>query len=135
MMLAGCFVINVLIWGFAFSFGVLQEYYSTHEPFSAQPQGIAAIGTTATGLMYLMLPLYFAALQRVPRLKIWSTWLSLPVVAIALVGAFFANTVPHLIGTQGVLFAIGGNMLFAPSITYMDEWFVQRKGAAIGITW
>lgn len=34
--------------GFPFSFGVFQEYYSTHEPFSADPKGIAVIGTTAT---------------------------------------------------------------------------------------
>ena len=49
LLLAGCFIINVLVWGFAFSFGVLQEYYTTHEPFKSQPKGIAAIGTTATG--------------------------------------------------------------------------------------
>jgi hypothetical protein len=34
--------------GFPFSFGVFQEYYTTHEPFSSQPAGIAAVGTTAT---------------------------------------------------------------------------------------
>ena len=54
-LLAGCFVINVLIWGFAFSFGVLQEYYTNHEPFSSNPSGIATIGTVATGLMYLLM--------------------------------------------------------------------------------
>jgi hypothetical protein len=38
---------NVLA-GFPFSFGVFQEYYTTHEPFSDEPSGIAIIGTTAT---------------------------------------------------------------------------------------
>jgi hypothetical protein len=38
---------NVLA-GFPFSFGVFQEYYTTHEPFSNEPSGIAIIGTTAT---------------------------------------------------------------------------------------
>jgi hypothetical protein len=33
--------------GFPFSFGVFQEYYSNHEPFSSAPSGIATIGTTA----------------------------------------------------------------------------------------
>jgi hypothetical protein len=33
--------------GFPFSFGVFQEYYSTHESFASEPFGIAAIGTTA----------------------------------------------------------------------------------------
>jgi hypothetical protein len=134
-LLAGCFVINVLIWGFAFSFGVLQEYYTTHEPFSAQPGGVATIGTVATGLMYLMMPVYFGVLQRWPYLKRWSIWAALPVVAGSLIGASFANTVTDLIGTQGVLFAIGGNLLVTPTITYLDEWFVRRKGLAVGIMW
>jgi hypothetical protein len=34
--------------GFPFSFGIFQEYYTTHEPFSPEPLGIAIIGTTAT---------------------------------------------------------------------------------------
>jgi hypothetical protein len=36
-----------LLLGFPFSFGVFQEYYSNHEPFSSAPSGIATIGTTA----------------------------------------------------------------------------------------
>ncbi|KAK5168102.1 uncharacterized protein LTR77_006670 [Saxophila tyrrhenica] len=135
LLLAGCFIINVLIWGFAFSFGVLQEYYTSHEPFASQRAGIATIGTVATGLMYLLMPIYFSALQRWPRLKRISTWASLPIVAGSLVGASFAQTVGQLIATQGVLFAIGGNLLFAPTVTYLDEWFLRRKGLAIGIMW
>lgn len=135
LLLAGCFVINVLIWGFAFSFGVLQEYYTTHEPFSAHPDGIPSIGTVATGLMYLLMPGYFAILQRWPFSKRWSIWAALPVVAGSLIGASFAQSVPQLIGTQGVLFAIGGNLLVTPTITYLDEWFVRRKGLAVGIMW
>lgn len=33
--------------GFPFSYGVFQDYYSTHEPFSSEPSGIAVIGTSA----------------------------------------------------------------------------------------
>jgi hypothetical protein len=121
--------------GFAFSFGVLQEYYTTHEPFSSDPRGIATIGTVATGLMYLLMPVYFSVLQRWPRLKRISTWASLPVVAGALIGASFAQSVSHLIACQGVLFALGGNFVFAPTVTYLDEWFIRRKGLAVGIMW
>ena len=135
LLLAGCFVINVLIWGFAFSFGVLQEYYTTHELFSSQPGGIATIGTVATGLMYLLMPVYFGILQRWPHLRRWSIMASLPVVTASLLGASFAQSVTHLIGTQGVLFAIGGNLLVTPTINYLDEWFVRRKGLAIGMMW
>lgn len=114
---------------------MLQEYYSTHEPFSSNPNGIPTIGTVTTGLMYLLMPLYFSILQRWPHLKGYSTWASLPVVAGSLIGASFAQTVVHLIACQGVLFALGGNLLFAPTVTYLDEWFMRRKGLAIGIMW
>ena len=33
--------------GFPFSYGVFQEYYTSHEPFKSQPSGIAAIGSTS----------------------------------------------------------------------------------------
>lgn len=39
--------------GFAFSFGVFQDYYSTHEPFARKGK-IAIIGTTATVRGYII---------------------------------------------------------------------------------
>ena len=66
LFLITCFFIEALVWGmhmdirllvgeirahhisgFAFSFGVFQDYYSTHEPFAGSGN-IAIIGTTAT---------------------------------------------------------------------------------------
>ena len=37
--------------GFPFSFGIFQEYYSTHALFSKEPPGIAIIGTSAMVLL------------------------------------------------------------------------------------
>lgn len=85
--------------------------------------------------MYLLMPLYFLIYQRWPRTRTWALYISLPMVTAALVGASFANTVTHLILCQGVLFALAGNALVTPTITYLDEWFVRRKGLAIGIMW
>lgn len=68
LFLAGCFLIEGVIWGkhtalllsslktlivvlpsgLPFSYGVFQKYYTEHEPFSQEPQGIAAVGTTTT---------------------------------------------------------------------------------------
>ncbi|EEP80141.1 predicted protein [Uncinocarpus reesii 1704] len=45
--LVGCFFIEALIWGLPFSYGLFQDFYTTHEPFKSDPSGIAAIGTTA----------------------------------------------------------------------------------------
>ena len=46
LFLAASFMIEALVWGFSFSFGIFQEYYSTHEPFVGQ-SNIALIGTCA----------------------------------------------------------------------------------------
>ncbi|KAF7195815.1 MFS transporter asaE [Pseudocercospora fuligena] len=131
--LFGSFLSNALIWGLALSFGVLQEYYTNNEPFASHPSGIAAIGTTATGIMYLTMPVFLAAFQRWPNSRRHSLWCSLPIVAIALIGASFTNTVPQLLVCQGIIYAVGGNALVMPSINYINEWFVRKKGLAIGV--
>ena len=48
LFLAGCFAIEALVWGFPFSFGVFQTYYSSLEIFSQDSSRIAVIGTSAT---------------------------------------------------------------------------------------
>lgn len=47
--------------------------------------------------------------------------------------ASFVNTVRQLIATQGVMYALGGSLLYSPAIIWLDEWFVQRKGVAFGV--
>lgn len=50
-MLAAAFMVETLLWGFPFSFGVLQAYYRTHLPISGNTNGLSAVATTCTGLM------------------------------------------------------------------------------------
>lgn len=132
--LAGSFASNLLIWGFALSFGVMQEYYISHEPFASKSGGIAAVGTTCTGVMYLTMPVFLSAFQRWPRARQYSMYASLPMVTLSLVGASFANTVPQLIACQGIIYALAGNALVMPTINLLNEWFVRKKGLAIGIS-
>ncbi|KAI4194353.1 MAG: hypothetical protein LQ346_003709 [Caloplaca aetnensis] len=100
LFLAGCFMVEALIWGFPFSFGVFQEYYTTHEPFSLHPSGIAAIGTSSTGIMYLSCPLLFAAFKRWPQIRRSSLLVGLVINTLAIVASSFATAVSHLILTQ-----------------------------------
>jgi len=44
LFLAACFMVEALVWGFPFTFGLFQEYYSAHQPFSST-SNIAVIGT------------------------------------------------------------------------------------------
>lgn len=53
----------------------------------------------------------------------------------SLVGASCATAVNHLVWTQGLLYGVGGSLLYNPFIFYLDEWFVKRKGLAYGVAW
>ena len=48
LFLLGSFTIEMFLWGFPFSFGVLQDYYTTHHPISLHPAGVSAVGTTCS---------------------------------------------------------------------------------------
>ena len=56
-------------------------------------------------------------------------------LTIGLVTASFATHVIHLVLTQGLLYGVGGALIYNPFIFYLDEWFVKRKGLAYGIFW
>ncbi|KAL2282895.1 hypothetical protein FJTKL_10270 [Diaporthe vaccinii] len=134
LFLAACFVIEALVWGFPFSFGIFQKYYSSHEPFKGSGN-IAIIGTCTSGIMYLS-GLPALVLNRMyPRLGRWSPMVGLLIMCLSLALSSFATTVTQLIATQGVLYAVGGSIGYLPCILYMDEWFVRRKGLAYGIMW
>ena len=55
------------------------------------------------------------------------------VLVISLVAASFCSSVSGLLATQGVLYAIGGMSVYFPTILYIGEWFVARRGMAYGV--
>ncbi|KAM0548557.1 hypothetical protein ACHAPJ_009880 [Fusarium lateritium] len=133
--LACCTIAQAPIWGYSVSFGIFQEYYTTHTNLEASPSAIASIGASQTGIMYLMMPLAFIALNRFPRLRKWCGPLGLAITIVSLTSSAFVKNVAGLIATQGVLYAVGCSLLFSPISLYMDEWFVERKGFAYGVMW
>ena len=135
LLLAGSFTVEALTWGFPFSFGIFQEYYATHEPFSREPSGIAIIGSSAMGFMYLGLPFTFAIMQHWPRYRLFYAPSGVLIMGLALVISSFSTRVWQLIFTQGFLYALGGTLLYTPTISFLDEWFVRRKGFAYGVMW
>ncbi|KAF1950947.1 hypothetical protein CC80DRAFT_597816 [Byssothecium circinans] len=96
---------------------------------------VAVIGTTVTGIMYLISPFIFFILTRWPRLRRWFGPIGLFLAATGFLLSSFSTTLWQLILTQGVISAIGCGLLFTPTNLYLDEWFVRRKGLAYGIMW
>ncbi|KAL2016742.1 hypothetical protein VTK56DRAFT_3131 [Thermocarpiscus australiensis] len=134
LFLAACFMIEALVWGFGYSYGVFQDYYSTHEPFVGS-SNISVIGTCALGIMYLDTPIFMGLHRRFPKQARWSTVVGLLIMCLALALSSFSSSVTHLIATQGVFYAIGGSIAYSSCIIYLEEWFVARRGLAFGTMW
>ncbi|MCJ1245588.1 hypothetical protein MMC30_002792 [Trapelia coarctata] len=134
LFLIGCFWLEGLVWGLPFSFGVFKKYYSNHEIFRSEP-GIAAIGTTGLGIAYFAAPVIVIILQRWPSQRRNVSILGLIMLTTGLLVASFATRVVHLILTQGLLYGVGGALLYNPFLFYVDDWFVKRKGLAYGVFW
>lgn len=135
LVVIGGFIVEALLWGFAFTFGLFQEYYTNLPQFKGQESQIATIGTAATGLMYLGAPVGLTLCRQYPHRRRQAMVLGTVVMTIAFITASFSNNVAQLIATQGVLYAIGGSMIYYPVYLFIDEWFVIRKGFALGIMW
>ncbi|KAH7322170.1 major facilitator superfamily domain-containing protein [Rhizoctonia solani] len=101
------FVLETLVWGFGFTYGVFQEYFLHHRTFGdASEAAIGAVGTVALAIEYF------------------------EVLIVILIAQQWPHRVSHLILLQGILFGIGGGGLYAPVIIYLSEWFVVRRGLA-----
>ncbi|KAI1133427.1 major facilitator superfamily domain-containing protein [Nemania abortiva] len=134
LFLAAVFVVDALVWGFPFAFGVFQNYYNSHEPFAGQPS-IVVIGTSSMGVMYLTSPIIMGLCQTFGRWTRWTPLLGLVIMSLALALSSFATTTTHLILTQGIFYGLGGGITYCPCIVYLGEWFINRKGLAYGIMW
>lgn len=85
--------------------------------------------------MYIIGVVLFPLYKKWPRLRSLSPYIGLPIVAVAVIAASFASKVWHLILTQGVMYGIGGAIVYYPTLLFLDEWFIRRKGFAFGIMW
>lgn len=130
--LFAAFVLEAFQWGFALSFGVFQNYYSTHPPFAGS-SSIPIVGTLATGVTYLGAPFMTPLIRWFPRWRRQMIWTGWAVSILSLIGASFARTIGPLIVTQGALYSLGVTILYFPMIGMLNEWFVAKRGLALGL--
>lgn len=81
------------------------------------------------------MPLAFGLLQAVPRTKLWAAPIGFLIMCLALGLSSLATNTGHLIASQGVAYGIGASIAYAPTIVFMEDWFVRRRGLAFGIMW
>jgi len=85
--------------------------------------------------MYLDAPLLAPILKKWPQLRRPFTLAGLLTMCLAMALGSFAKSTTHLILTQGILYSIGGSIVYYPAILFVNEWFITRKGLAFGIMW
>lgn len=82
-----------------------------------------------------MSPVTFTVLTRYPHLQTYCAPVGLVITVSGSILSSFSKQVWHLIATQGVMCAIGNGLLWSPSSLYLDQWFVRKKGLALGVMW
>jgi MFS family permease len=83
--------------------------------------------------MYLEQPVMIAILKYFPKFRLWSSPIGLIVMGLSLGLGSLSTTIPHLIFTQGVIYAIGGAFAWTPVLFFIEEWWVRRRGFAYGV--
>ncbi|CAL1714357.1 unnamed protein product [Somion occarium] len=127
-------VLEALVWGFSFSYGIFQAYYTSHPPFDkASRIAVASVGPIALAIEYgegFLLSFFYT---RYPDWIKTSMWLGLLLSVLCLALSSFVNQVWLLILLQGVGLGVAGAVLYWPVVLYVSEWFVEHRGLAGGV--
>ncbi|KAF2794590.1 MFS general substrate transporter [Melanomma pulvis-pyrius CBS 109.77] len=126
--LIGSALSQLPIWGFAMSYGVLQEYYINNWTLKGGREITGIIGTTSNGVMYLSMPFLFALFtKRWARYRQIASLCGALLACVSFVLSSFSKDVWHLVATQGVLAALGCALVFSPTTLSLGEWFSTKN--------
>ncbi|KAL1683007.1 major facilitator superfamily domain-containing protein [Schizophyllum commune] len=134
--LLAAFVVEAIVWSFPFTYGVFLESYLSDPTYATQSHATALlplIGTISSGIMYCAGTVLHPAIVRYPRLRRPAVWVGATLCSASLFCASYTTKISALFGLQGVVYAIGGSLLYFPTIFYMNEWFFRLRGTASGI--
>ncbi|KAI5829951.1 MFS general substrate transporter [Schizophyllum commune Tattone D] len=131
--LAAAFMVDTVVWGFPSAYGTLLDAYLDDPLYRSQPRAtslLALIGPIVSGVMHCSSPVINPVLYRYPKCARPLVWVGTLLCAVSLFSSSYAVT---LLALQGVIYSIGGSFIYVPTIFYMSQWFVERRGMANGI--
>ncbi|KAF1845206.1 MFS general substrate transporter [Cucurbitaria berberidis CBS 394.84] len=137
--LIGSALSQLPIWGFAMSYGVLQEYYFDHWTLQGSRRITGIIGTTSNGVMYLSMPFLFALFsKRLAHYRQPAAICGALLACASFILSSFSKHVWHLVATQGVLAALGCALVYSPMTLSLGERFntpnrICNRAIAYGI--
>ncbi|KAK2057369.1 MFS general substrate transporter [Colletotrichum caudatum] len=125
-------VIAMATWGFGATQGVFREYYFRAPPLEGN-QLVASTGLLVVGLLQTLPPFLLKIIGANPQYRFFMMWTGMVLVAASSLGAAFSTSAVQVIMTQGLMYGLSSGLLFAPCLTFVDEWFSKRRGLANGI--
>ncbi|KAK7438828.1 Mch2p [Colletotrichum acutatum] len=125
-------VIAMATWGFGATQGVFREYYFKTPPLQGN-QLVASTGLLVVGLLQTLPPFLLKIITAYPHYRGYMMWSGMVLVVASSIGAAFSTTAVQVIMTQGLMYGFSSGLLFAPCLTFVDEWFLKRRGLANGI--
>ncbi|KAJ7364934.1 major facilitator superfamily domain-containing protein [Mycena albidolilacea] len=134
--LAAAFIVVAIVWGFPNAYGVFLDAYLQDPRFASQKNAatlLPLIGTLSSGIIYCSGSVVNPIAARYPQHRRKSMWFGAILCSGTLLGASYATEIFQLVFLQGVLYAVGACQLYLPCISFMSEWFVERRGMANGI--
>ncbi|KAK2778928.1 MFS monocarboxylate [Colletotrichum kahawae] len=136
LILIAAFMINFIVGGLLFGYGVYQALYETmiqeeSSPFAgASYAEIDLIGSVSVSVMMMGAPFVVAWVKNSgPKLAICTGGI---LFGLAHVLASFGTALWHFEMSQGLLLGIGCSLSFLPSVTVAPTWFDKHRGLAVG---
>ncbi|RFN43756.1 riboflavin transporter mch5 [Fusarium flagelliforme] len=125
---AACIFFSCL--GFANSFGVMQEYYMTHQLQGHSADAVAWIGSVSTFIQFA------AGALSGPLFDRYGTWVIRPAAVLYVFATMMTSLCTkywHFMIAQGVLMGSAMAFLQIPAFAALSQYFDKKKAAAFGL--
>ncbi|KAH9444026.1 hypothetical protein MJO28_013655 [Puccinia striiformis f. sp. tritici] len=121
------FLVEGYVWGIPLSFGVFLDY----PPYSEMTSTMAAIiGTLCTGILYCVGSFVLSLMENFPKSALYLPTIGTLVCSASFLAASYSTNAWHLLLCQGIMYGIGGALLYYPALFFLSEWWVVRRGLA-----
>ncbi|GAA5827571.1 hypothetical protein JCM11251_001739 [Rhodosporidiobolus azoricus] len=128
------FVMEVFIWGLSYSYPALLVYMQTNDPWQKSSlASLSAIGSVLNALEYFLPVVVIMFFKRYPEWRRTTLAIAAVVNSGGILGAAWATTPTQLLALMGVLGGASGAVLYAPVLTYLNDWWQDRRGLASGL--
>ncbi|KAF8999551.1 MFS general substrate transporter [Hymenopellis radicata] len=134
--LLAAFFVEAIVWGFPAANGIFLDSYLATQKYSSQPHAMSilpVIGPLGSGTIYCSGIVLYPLCGRYPYHRRTSMWVGVVLAWASLFAASYMTNVVAILFFEGGLYGVAGSLLYAPCMSYLSEWFVNKRGMANGV--